>query len=150
MLNIIARYAYLFEVLSVQTPLQLWFYFSTAVEWFKKQPYDSLLDFSSFSSDDQELQQLSFRSSFGKRNFHSASKLICFLRPFLLSNIHLQEITTGPAPHLVYRTIGGILDIYFFPGPEPEQVVQQYLALIGTPILPAYFALGFQVAFCSS
>ncbi|VDK80513.1 unnamed protein product [Anisakis simplex] len=51
----------------------------------------------------------------------------------------------GPAPHLVYRTIGGILDIYFFPGPEPEQVIQQYLALIGTPMLPAYFALGFQV-----
>uniref|UniRef100_F1KSW9 Maltase-glucoamylase n=1 Tax=Ascaris suum TaxID=6253 RepID=F1KSW9_ASCSU len=60
-------------------------------------------------------------------------------------NSNPQEITTGPAPHLVYRTIGGILDIYFFPGPEPEQVVQQYLALIGTPILPAYFALGFQL-----
>lgn len=50
------------------------------------------------------------------------------------------------APHLVYRTIGGILDIYFFPGPEPEQVVQQYQMLIGTPFLPAYWALGFQVS----
>lgn len=48
-------------------------------------------------------------------------------------------------PHLIYRTIGGILDIYFFPGPKPEQVVQQYQMLIGTPFLPAYWALGFQV-----
>lgn len=27
---------------------------------------------------------------------------------------------------LLYRTIGGIFDIYFFLGPNPEQVVQQY------------------------
>jgi alpha-glucosidase (family GH31 glycosyl hydrolase) len=45
----------------------------------------------------------------------------------------------------VYRTIGGLLDIYFFPGPKPEDVVQQYLALIGRPFLPAYWALGFQL-----
>ena len=45
----------------------------------------------------------------------------------------------------VYRTIGGMLDIYFFPGPSPEDVVNQYLALIGTPMLPAYWALGFQL-----
>jgi alpha-glucosidase (family GH31 glycosyl hydrolase) len=56
-----------------------------------------------------------------------------------------QEVTTGMAPHLVYRTIGGMLDIYFFPGPSPEDVVIQYLALIGTPMLPAYWALGFQI-----
>jgi alpha-glucosidase (family GH31 glycosyl hydrolase) len=48
------------------------------------------------------------------------------------------------SPHLVYRTIGGILDIFFFPGPNPEDVVQQYLAIIGRPFLPAYWALGFQ------
>jgi alpha-glucosidase (family GH31 glycosyl hydrolase) len=56
-----------------------------------------------------------------------------------------QEVTTGMAPHLIYRTIGGMLDIYFFPGPSPEDVVTQYLALIGTPMLPAYWALGFQL-----
>lgn len=61
-------------------------------------------------------------------------------------NSNAQEITTGPAPHLIYRTIGGLIDIYFLPGPEPEQVIQQYLAIIGTPFLPAYFALGFQLS----
>ncbi|KHN87200.1 Maltase-glucoamylase, intestinal [Toxocara canis] len=59
-------------------------------------------------------------------------------------NSNAQEITLGPAPQLIYRTIGGILDIYFFPGPTPADVVQQYLALIGTPLLPPYWALGFQ------
>ncbi|VDN25430.1 unnamed protein product [Cylicostephanus goldi] len=57
-----------------------------------------------------------------------------------------KEVTTAPGPTLIYRTIGGNLDIYFFPGPTPEEVTQQYLALIGTPILPAYWALGFQIS----
>jgi alpha-glucosidase (family GH31 glycosyl hydrolase) len=61
-------------------------------------------------------------------------------------NSNAQEVTTGPAPHLVYRTIGGQLDIFFFPGPTPEEVIRQYQQVIGTPFLPAYWALGFQ--FC--
>uniref|UniRef100_A0A914EH74 Glycoside hydrolase family 31 TIM barrel domain-containing protein n=1 Tax=Acrobeloides nanus TaxID=290746 RepID=A0A914EH74_9BILA len=32
----------------------------------------------------------------------------------------------GPGPHMVYRTIGGILEFFFFPGPTPEEVIQQY------------------------
>ncbi|KAK0393144.1 hypothetical protein QR680_000074 [Steinernema hermaphroditum] len=64
----------------------------------------------------------------------------------LILNSNAQEVTTGPGPHLIYRTIGGLLDIYFFPGPTPEDVVQQYLALIGKPFLPAYWAFGFQIS----
>lgn len=47
---------------------------------------------------------------------------------------------------MIYRTIGGNLDLYFFPGPTPEEVTRQYLNLIGRPYLPAYWALGFQVS----
>ncbi|KAL6738595.1 hypothetical protein Aduo_012127 [Ancylostoma duodenale] len=61
-------------------------------------------------------------------------------------NSNAQEVMTGPGPHLVYRTIGGQLDIVFFPGPTPEEVVQQYLAHIGHPFLPAYWALGYQLS----
>ncbi|KAI3415577.1 hypothetical protein GPALN_005181 [Globodera pallida] len=61
-------------------------------------------------------------------------------------NSNPQEITTGPAPHLVYRTIGGQLDLFFFPGPTPELVVRQYNQLIGRPYLPPYWAFGYQ--FC--
>ncbi|VDK47462.1 unnamed protein product, partial [Cylicostephanus goldi] len=61
-------------------------------------------------------------------------------------NSNAQEIITAPGPTLIYRTIGGNLDIYFFPGPTPEEVTQQYLALIGKPTLPAYWSFGFQVS----
>uniref|UniRef100_A0A9J2PBC3 Maltase n=1 Tax=Ascaris lumbricoides TaxID=6252 RepID=A0A9J2PBC3_ASCLU len=65
----------------------------------------------------------------------------------LILNSNAQEIMLGPAPHLVYRTIGGMLDIYFFPGPYPEDVVRQYVALVGKPALPPYWAFGYQVRF---
>ncbi|VDM72971.1 unnamed protein product, partial [Strongylus vulgaris] len=61
-------------------------------------------------------------------------------------NTNAQEVTTAPGPTLIYRTIGGNLDLYFFPGPTPEEVTQQYLELIGKPFLPAYWALGFQIS----
>ncbi|KIH58269.1 glycosyl hydrolase, family 31 [Ancylostoma duodenale] len=64
----------------------------------------------------------------------------------LILNSNAQEVTTAPGPALIYRTIGGNLDMYFFPGPTPEEVTQQYLALIGTPFLPAYWALGYQIS----
>uniref|UniRef100_A0A1I7XBP7 NtCtMGAM_N domain-containing protein n=1 Tax=Heterorhabditis bacteriophora TaxID=37862 RepID=A0A1I7XBP7_HETBA len=64
----------------------------------------------------------------------------------LILNSNAQEVALGPGPHLVYRTIGGQLDLAFFPGPTPEMVVEQYLAHIGTPFLPAYWALGFQLS----
>ncbi|PIO60500.1 glycosyl hydrolase, family 31, partial [Teladorsagia circumcincta] len=57
-----------------------------------------------------------------------------------------KEVVTGPGPHLIYRTIGGRLDMAFFPGPTPEEVVQQYLAYIGRPFLPAYWSLGYQLS----
>lgn len=48
---------------------------------------------------------------------------------------------------MTYRTIGGILEYFFFPGPTPEEVIQQYQQVIGTPFLPAYWNLGYQVRF---
>lgn len=36
------------------------------------------------------------------------------------------EFQMHPTPGMVYRTIGGILDMYFFLGPTPENTAQQY------------------------
>uniref|UniRef100_A0A0K0DZI5 Maltase n=1 Tax=Strongyloides stercoralis TaxID=6248 RepID=A0A0K0DZI5_STRER len=63
----------------------------------------------------------------------------------LFFNSNAQEIETGPAPHIVYRTIGGQIDIFFFPGPSPQEVIQQYVSFIGKPFLPAYWSFGYQL-----
>ncbi|CAF3413409.1 unnamed protein product [Rotaria sp. Silwood1] len=46
---------------------------------------------------------------------------------------------------LTYRTVGGILDVFFFAGPRPEDVIRQYQTVIGNPYMPPYWALGFQL-----
>ncbi|XP_058580019.1 putative maltase-glucoamylase-like protein FLJ16351 [Neofelis nebulosa] len=64
---------------------------------------------------------------------------------FLL-NSNAMEVILQPAPAITYRMIGGILDFYVFLGNTPEQVVQEYLELIGRPFLPPYWSLGFQLS----
>ncbi|CAH7470255.1 Mgam [Phodopus roborovskii] len=63
-----------------------------------------------------------------------------------LMNSNAMDIVLQPTPAITYRTIGGILDFYVFLGNTPEQVVQEYLELIGRPALPSYWALGFQIS----
>lgn len=41
------------------------------------------------------------------------------------------------------RLIGGILDFYFFLGPRPEDVLMQYQQVIGKPVMPPFWSLGF-------
>uniref|UniRef100_A0A8C6T5C8 alpha-glucosidase n=1 Tax=Neogobius melanostomus TaxID=47308 RepID=A0A8C6T5C8_9GOBI len=64
---------------------------------------------------------------------------------FLL-NSNAMEVTLQPAPAVTYRTIGGVLDFYILFGDTPEQVVQEFLELIGRPVIPAYWSLGFQLS----
>ncbi|KAM5255777.1 maltase-glucoamylase [Ctenodactylus gundi] len=63
-----------------------------------------------------------------------------------LMNSNAMEVVLQPTPAITYRTIGGILDFYVFLGSTPEQVVQEYLELIGRPALPPYWALGFHLS----
>uniref|UniRef100_A0A2K5D9Z9 alpha-glucosidase n=1 Tax=Aotus nancymaae TaxID=37293 RepID=A0A2K5D9Z9_AOTNA len=63
-----------------------------------------------------------------------------------LMNSNAMEVGLQPAPAITYRTTGGILDFYVFLGNTPEQVVQEYLELIGRPALPSYWALGFHLS----
>ena len=43
---------------------------------------------------------------------------------------------------LSFRTTGGIIDMWLFAGPEPEDVVLQYHQLIGAPTLLPYWSYG--------
>ncbi len=58
----------------------------------------------------------------------ASTKLFCVKISVCISIILLfsTDVTLSPAPYLAFRTIGGILDIYVFLGPKPEDVVSQY------------------------
>ncbi|XP_070183432.1 maltase-glucoamylase-like [Littorina saxatilis] len=60
-------------------------------------------------------------------------------------NSNAQEYVLGDLPMLTWRTIGGVLDFFVFLGPSPENVVQQYTQVIGRPVMPPYWGLGFQL-----
>ncbi|KFM64855.1 Maltase-glucoamylase, intestinal, partial [Stegodyphus mimosarum] len=64
----------------------------------------------------------------------------------LLLNSNAMEVTLLPTPAISFRTIGGVLDFFVFVGENPEHVVQLYTSLIGRPILPPYWSLGFQLS----
>ncbi|XP_062955067.1 sucrase-isomaltase, intestinal [Cynocephalus volans] len=63
----------------------------------------------------------------------------------LLLNSNAMDVTFQPTPALTYRTVGGILDFYMFLGPTPEVATKQYHEVIGHPVMPPYWALGFQL-----
>ena len=50
-----------------------------------------------------------------------------------------------PSPAVSIKTTGGILDLFVFVADNPEQVVQLYTSVIGRPVLPAFWSLGFQL-----
>ena len=64
----------------------------------------------------------------------------------LLLNSNAMDYSFDGTPSLTIRTIGGILDLFVFLGPQPEQVIQQYTWLVGRSILPPYWSLGFQLS----
>ncbi|VDK63441.1 unnamed protein product [Anisakis simplex] len=90
--------------------------------------------------------------TYGKKNLYGAYPFYMAIERdgkthgVLFLNSNAQEVTLGPHPQIIYRTIGGILDVYFFPGPKPEDVIRQYLAYVGRPVLPPYWALGQQIS----
>jgi len=59
---------------------------------------------------------------------------------FLL-NSNAMDIVIQPQS-LTYKVVGGILDLFFFMGPTPVQVIQQYTSVVGTPHMPSYWSLG--------
>lgn len=55
------------------------------------------------------------------------------------------DILLQPTPAVTFRTVGGVLDFYFFLGPTPADVIDQYTDLVGRPYMPPYWSLGFHL-----
>ncbi|XP_075013544.1 sucrase-isomaltase, intestinal isoform X1 [Calonectris borealis] len=84
-------------------------------------------------------------NSYGYQPFYMALEEDGNAHGVLLLNSNAMDVTFQPTPALTYRTIGGILDFYMVLGPTPELVVREYTALIGRPVMPPYWSLGFQL-----
>ena len=57
----------------------------------------------------------------------------------LNSNAMDIEITSST---LQIRAVGGVLDLYFFMGPGPMDVLNQMTSIVGRPVMPPYWSLG--------
>lgn len=61
----------------------------------------------------------------------------------LLLNSNGVEITPREKS-INTRTIGGIIDMYVFVGPSPQDITRQYLGVVGKPNMVPFWSLGFQ------
>ncbi|XP_027628344.1 sucrase-isomaltase, intestinal [Tupaia chinensis] len=84
-------------------------------------------------------------NSYGFHPYHMTLEEEGNAHGVLLLNSNGMDVTFQPTPSLTYRIIGGILDFYMFLGPTPEVATQQYHEVIGHPVMPPYWALGFQL-----
>ncbi|KAH9900330.1 glycosyl hydrolases family 31-domain-containing protein [Epithele typhae] len=61
------------------------------------------------------------------------------------SDILLLTPPSSPVSLVEYRLLGGTLDFYFFSGPSPQKVIEQYGQLIGLPTWQPAWGFGFHL-----
>lgn len=82
---------------------------------------------------------------YGSHPFYMVQEEDGLAHGVFLLNSNAMEVVLQPTPALTWVAVGGILDLYVFLGPDPQSVVRQYLQVIGNPLMPPYWALGFHL-----
>lgn len=82
------------------------------------------------------------QNSYGSHPFYMEMRPDGQAHGVLMLNSHPMEVELTEDA-LVYRMLGGAIDMYFFAGPTPDKVVEQYTRIIGRPPLmePKFFGL---------
>ncbi|KDD75361.1 glycosyl hydrolase [Helicosporidium sp. ATCC 50920] len=82
-----------------------------------------------------------------EQNMYGAHPFVLALEPeglawgvFLLNSNAMDVVPSADA--LAFRAVGGVLDFFFFLGPEPQDVMEQYTRVVGRPAMVPYWALG--------
>ncbi|KAH9952633.1 glycosyl hydrolases family 31-domain-containing protein [Russula dissimulans] len=68
-----------------------------------------------------------------------------FLASAAGSDIILASPLSSNQSLIQYRIIGGTLDLYFFSGPDPNGVLEQYAQVVGLPTRPPNWGFGFHL-----
>ena len=59
-----------------------------------------------------------------------------------MHNFHAMDVVFGEE-RATFKVIGGVIDLFIFTGPDPEQVLRSYHKVIGFPALVPYWSLGY-------
>ncbi|CAL1697161.1 unnamed protein product [Somion occarium] len=76
---------------------------------------------------------------------HTSQSHGVFLYSASGSDILLLTPPSSNVSLIEYRLLGGTLDFYFFSGPSPQKVVEQYGELVGLPTWQPAFGFGFHL-----
>ncbi|CAF1091567.1 unnamed protein product [Adineta steineri] len=82
---------------------------------------------------------------YGVHPFHINIEPTANFHGHFFLNSNAMDIDLQPLPAITYTTIGGIIDLYLFAGPTAQDVIQQYWEVIGKPLMPPYWSLGFHL-----
>lgn len=97
--------------------------------------------FSFFASDQGTPDKLPL---YGSHPFYMQLRATDAHGVFLLNSNALDVVVSDSA--LAFQATGGVLDLFLHVGPRPADVLAQRQALIGRPMLPPLWALGFHQA----
>lgn len=83
---------------------------------------------------------------------------VCITTLELQADIHLDRANSAAGADIIlatppssgksliqYRMLGGTLDFYFFSGPDPKSVIEQYGEVVGKPTWQPLWAFGFHL-----